>query len=442
MPDNLLVIDPPNEKQQQFFRAKSRFVAYGGARGGGKSWAVRKKAALLALKFPGIRILLLRRSFPELRENHILPLLKDLKGAAEFRDSEKAFNFQNGSRLKLGYCDAENDVLRYQGQEYDVIFMDEATQFSYMQFITLTACLRGANPFPKRFYLTCNPGGVGHFWVKRLFVDRDFAEDENPEDYEFIPATVYDNSALLKNDTGYVKMLKALPEKLKKAWLFGDWNVFSGQFFTEFSPKVHLCEPFFIPKTWRRYFAMDYGLDMFAGYFFALSPEGTVFVYRELYYPNLIISEMLAKIKEFDDEIYDYFAPTDLFNRRQETGESVASLAAREGIYFKKAPNNRIVGWITVKEFLKEREDGSVGLKIFSTCKNLIRCLPLACHSDKTPGDIADTPHEITHSLDALRYFLAASPEAAPKETPPKKINFRCEREELKGEEGEKKYVI
>lgn len=168
----------PNPKQREFFLARSRFVAYGGARGGGKSWAVRKKAVLLAARHAGIRILLLRRSFPELRENHILPLMEELQDIALYRETQKAFLFPNGSRLRFGYCDAESDVLQYQGQEYDVIFLDEATQFTEYQFHTLTACLRGANRHPKRMYLTCNPGGVGHEWVKRLFVDRDYRGGE------------------------------------------------------------------------------------------------------------------------------------------------------------------------------------------------------------------------------------------------------------------------
>lgn len=227
----LVDMQPPNPKQAEFFQARSRFVAYGGARGGGKSWAVRQKAMLMALRYPGIRILLLRRSFPELRENHILPLLAQLRGVAEYKETEKAFTFPGGSRLRFGYCDREADVMQYQGQEYDVIFLDEATQFTEFQFQTLTACLRGANPFPKRFYLTCNPGGVGHHWVKRLFVDRDYKEGECSEDYTFIQARVYDNQNLMEHDPGYVQMLKNLPEDLRRAWLDGEWNIFAGQYY-------------------------------------------------------------------------------------------------------------------------------------------------------------------------------------------------------------------
>ena len=152
------VLPEPNEKQRRFFLARTRFVGYGGARGGGKSWAVRQKAKLMALGCAGIKILILRRTLPELKENHVLPLRADLSGIALWRETDRVFLFPNGSRIKFGYCDGERDVDQYQGQEFDVIFMDEATHFTEYQFSALTACIRGANSFPKRMYLTCNPG--------------------------------------------------------------------------------------------------------------------------------------------------------------------------------------------------------------------------------------------------------------------------------------------
>ena len=152
-----LILKQPSPRQREFLRADTRFVAYGGARGGGKSWAVRQKALLMALRYDGIRLLLLRRSYPELRENHILPLRHMAEPVADYKELEKTLVFHNGSRLKFGYCASEGDTLQYQGQEYDVIFLDEATQFTEYQFSTLTACLRGANPFPKRMYLPATP---------------------------------------------------------------------------------------------------------------------------------------------------------------------------------------------------------------------------------------------------------------------------------------------
>lgn len=427
-------IDPPNPKQAQFMKAKTRFVAYGGSRGGGKSWAVRKKAILLALRYPGIRMIILRRTFPELRENHILPLMIDLMGVATYKETDKSFTFPNGSRLRFGYCDNERDVLQYQGQEFDVIFLDEATQFSEFQFSTLTACLRGANAFPKRFYLTCNPGGVGHEWVKRLFVDRQYQGSENPEDYTFIPARVYDNKALIQQDTGYVSMLENLPEDLRKAWLEGDWNVFAGQYFKEFRTDIHVTDPFEIPSHWRRYVSMDYGLDMLACYWIAVDEQGKAWVYKELYESGLIISKAAEKILEYtgQEKIYEYLAPPDLWSRRQESGKSAADLFAEQGICLSKTSNDRVDGWLSVKEWLKPYEDEmgekTASLKIFSSCHNLIRTLPALQYDVKNPNDTAREPHELTHAPDAIRGFCVYWTAPAVGLKPKPIYNFASER--------------
>jgi len=401
----------PNEPQKEFLSAEERFIAYGGARGGGKSEAVRIKAVLLAFAYAGIKILFLRRTYPELRENHILPLKKLLGQAAAYKEVEKSFNFPNGSRIVFGYCDNEQDVLRYQGQEYDIAFIDEATQLTEFQFDTLKACIRGANDFPKRMYLTCNPGGVGHAWVKRLFVDRQYRKDEDPSDFKFIRASVYDNKALMEKDPGYVKMLESLPEDLRRAWLEGDWDVFAGQFFREFRRDKHVCEPFVIPQHWKRYFALDYGLDMFAGLWAAFDEEGRCYVYREAHSPEMKISDAAAKIRSHDsDEITAYFAPPDLWGRSADTGKSQAERYAEEGVFLSKVNANRIAGWLEVKEWLAGDRPR---LQIFSNCENLIRCLPLLQHDQHDPNDCAKEPHEITHITDALRYLIAGRPGAA-----------------------------
>ena len=133
-----------------------------------------------------------------------------LAGIATYKDTDKTITFPTGSTIRFGYLDSEADIDQYQGQEYDVIFIDEATHFTELQFRMLTACIRGVNDFPKRMYLSCNPGNVGHAWVKRLFIDREYLPGENPDDYRFIPARVSDNTALLASDSGYVEMLESL----------------------------------------------------------------------------------------------------------------------------------------------------------------------------------------------------------------------------------------
>ena len=396
-------IGTPSPKQEEFLLAKNRFIAYGGARGGGKSWAVRTKAKLLALRYPGIKLLIMRRTFPELRENHILPLVGELMGIATYKDSDKSFTFCNGSRLRFGYCDNDADVLQYQGQEFDVIFMDEATHFSEYQFSTLTACLRGANDFPKRMYLTCNPGGVGHHWVKRLFIDRKYQGAEKPDDYCFIQAKVTDNKVLMDNDPGYVEMLDNLPDDLRRAWRDGDWDLFVGQYFNEWRREIHTCEPFEIPKDWKRYFSMDYGLDMLAAYWIAVDWQGKAYVYREVFQPNLIISEAAAAIKAAENEqIYARFAPPDLWNRRQDTGRSVAEIFAQHGLSLSKASNDRVAGWLDMKEWLQpvldEEGNASSNLTIFRNCTNLIESIPALQFDQKNPSDCSTEPHQYTHA--------------------------------------------
>lgn len=414
-----LVLERPSERQQQFLKATAKYVAYGGARGGGKSWAVRFKAIVLCFKWAGIRILILRRSYPELEENHIRPLRTQLKGIARYNETKKSITFPNGSVIRFGYCERDRDCENYQGQEYDVIFIDEATHFTEFMFNAFKAINRGVNEFPRRIYLTCNPGGKGHAWVKRLFIDRDFKTGEIPNDYVFIPAKVYDNKVLMEKDPDYVHNLETLSEDLRRAWLDGDWDVFTGQYFTEFRRDKHVVEPFTIPEHWRKYIAFDYGLDMLACYWAAFDEHGKGYIYRELYKSDLIVTQAAAEIKRLsgNEKIYARLAPADLWGRNAETGASQAEIFAKNGVPLSKVKQrDRIAGWMSVKEWLHDAGDGPQ-IQIFSNCPNLIRCLPLLQHDEHEPNDCANDPHEITHAPDALRYLLAGRPAPAKKET-------------------------
>lgn len=329
-----------------------------------------------------------------------------LKGLARYSRQEKCFYFPNGSILELGYCASESDVLQYQGQEYDVIFIDEATQFTEFQFETLTACVRGANNFPKRMYLTCNPGGVGHEWVKRLFVSRKYRETENPDDYEFISATVFDNKVLLDNDPGYVNMLNNLSEGLRQAWRDGNWDMLAGQYFSEFDRNVHVIEPFSIPENWKRYRTIDYGLDCLACLWIAIDERGDYYVYREYAESDKVISQGAEEIRALTEEenIFYTVAPDDLWARSQETAKSKADIFRENGLSLLKGNRNREAGWLAIKELLTVK-NGESRLKIFSTCVDLIECLPALQRDAKKPTDCMTEPHDITHLPDALRYF-------------------------------------
>ena len=236
----------PSERQKEFYLDRHKHIAYGGARGGGKSHAVRQKAVGMGFRYLGIRIGIVRRTYPELLRNHIEPLKEILhagnpdkkKRAATYNQTDKIMRLKGGSTITFLYCDNERQLGRFQGLEFDVLFIEEATQFPEEWLKKMVACVRGVNEFPKRIYYTCNPGGQGHGYIKRLFIDKRYERGENPEEYSFIKALVTDNKALMEKDPHYIQQLEALPKKLREAWLNGSWDIFEGQFFEEFIAQV------------------------------------------------------------------------------------------------------------------------------------------------------------------------------------------------------------
>lgn len=399
----------PNERQKLFFASHARYTAYGGARGGGKSWALRRKLIGLCLRYPGIRCLLVRRSYAELKANHVRPLLDEYGTLLSYSEGNKLLTLPNGSSISLGYCAGTRDVLRYQGQEYDIIAIDEATQLSEYQFSIFKACLRGTSDAPRRMYLTCNPGGIGHAWVKRLFVERNFREDENPDDYRFISAQVYDNPVLLKADPDYVRQLESLPQKLRDAWLHGSWDVFEGQFFSEFNPDVHICSREKIPDELQYFVAFDYGFDMLAALLMGYDSMGNLFVVKEFCQPNLTLSEaarQVALLCRGRDVRYAVASP-DLWNRRQDSGKSgfevMQPVAGMPPMC--AADNRRVPGWRVLREYLTPA-NGAPALRISSVCDELIRSMPALLCDAMRPEDASDEPHAVTHAPEALRYAV------------------------------------
>lgn len=399
----------PTPRQKDFFSSEAKYTAYGGARGGGKSWALRRKLIAMCLRYKGIRCLLIRRSLGELKANHVLPFLKEYGDILTYSATDMSLSVLGGSRIDLGYCDCDRDVLRYQGLEYDVIAIDEATQMSEYIFSIFKACLRGANDYPKRMYLTCNPGGVGHSWVKRLFIDRKFRIGEFAEDYRFIPALVYDNTALLSKDPDYVKNLESLPPRLRDAWLYGRWDVFEGQFFSEFDTSVHVCLPSSLPKDLKYFAAMDYGFDMLAVLILGIDKNGKIYVVDELCKSGLTLGEAAAHVASLCHcrRIEFVSSSPDLWNRRQDSGKSgFEIMQICDGMPpMIPADNRRIPGWRMVKEYLALR-DGSPRLVISSDCKELIRCIPALLHDKDRPEDASSEPHDVTHAPEALRYGI------------------------------------
>ena len=416
-----------NAKQVQFLKSTALYCGYGGARGGGKSHAVRIDAVRGALKYPGIKILIVRRRYTDLQGNYVEPLNKILPSTiAEYNSQLHQYYFINGSTIKLGHFQSYGQAAdEYQGQEFDWIFMDEATQFTEQEFRLLGGCLRGVNNIPKKFRLTMNPGGVGHRWVKRLFIDRQFKtdcanpeENENPDDYEFIQALVTDNTALMKSNGGkqYLAMLSSLPENIRNAHRYGDWDALGGNYFPEFQTATHVCEPFVIPPSWARYRAFDYGLDALAVLWFAIAPNGRVYMYRELKKSGLIVSDAAQEILSntgVNEKIVTTYAPDDIWSRQKDTGKTMAEVFLSNGVAIVKASRSRVQGWLQVKEFLAPMEDGKPKLMVFNTCQNFIDDIQSIQASDKDPNDCATEPHDITHLPDACRYFCISRTMAA-----------------------------
>lgn len=412
------------KKQEEFIESDAFETLFGGAAGGGKSYGQLVDALLYATKFRKSKQIIFRRTFPDL-ERSIIRTSLDLypKEVGSYNNSKHVWTFKNGSIIDFGYIDADKDVYQYQSAEYDVIRFDELTQFDEFMYTYMISRCRGANKYPKRIKSSTNPGGIGHSWVKKRFIDIGAAGEKidvvmngSISTRLFIPSKVEDNRFLMKYDPDYVKRLDLLPEKERRALKDGDWDIFDGQYFTDFDRRVHVIEPFEIPDNWDRYRTVDYGLDMLACYWIAVSPDGHEYVYKELYEPNLIISKAAKRIREVNgnDHIKWTYAPLDLWNRRNDTGMSAYEVFRNNGVVFRRSSNKRVQGWYCVAEHLKvyDSYDEQTGkpkrdarLKIFNTCKNLIRTLPAIQHDEKNPNDCANEPHELTHAPDAIRGF-------------------------------------
>ncbi len=397
-------------KQQKFITAQADEVLFGGAAGGGKSYGQVVDALLYALKYPGSKQIIFRKTYKELEQSIIRTVLALYpRKIFKYNSSKHSGTFINGSILDFGYCDAITDINKYQSAEFDVIRFDELTHFVEDVYIYLISRLRGANNFPKSVKSSTNPGSVGHTWVKARFID--IGAPDTVHTFEtgtriFIPSKVQDNHFLMESDPNYVKRLENLSEKDKKALLYGDWDIFDGQYFAEFKREIHTCRPFEIPSDWRRYRAIDYGLDCLACIWVAVNSLGECYVYREYAESNKIISDGSKDIVNLTDEAVKLtYAPPDLWGRSQESGKSRADLFHSAGLSLIKSTNDRVAGWMCIKEMLKPNANGDVKLHIFDTCTELIKCITSIQYDDKNSNDCATQPHDITHLPDALRYF-------------------------------------
>ena len=414
------VIFAPNEgPQTEFLAAAETDVLYGGAAGGGKSYAMLVDPLRYAHR-SAHRALIIRRSMPELRE--LIDKSRELYPKAfpgcKYREVEKLWNFPSGAKVEFGFLERDADVYRYQGQAYSWIGFDEITHLpTEFAWNYLASRLRTTDseitPYMR---CTANPGGVGAHWVKKRYIepsdpDKSFLGHDGLT-RKFIPARLEDNP-FLATDGRYEQMLKALPPTQRKQLLEGNWDVNEGAAFTEFNIEEHVIPPFQIPMHWERVKGIDYGYaSESACIWAAIDPsDSTLIIYRELYRKGLTGHELGAIITEM--EISDPFSvqgvlDTAAWSRTGTTGPTVGESLVRQGHKLRRADKNRIQGKIQIHEYLRLQPSGRPRLQIFSSCPSLIRELQGIPLDKSNPEDV-DT-HAPDHAYDALRYLIMSRP--------------------------------
>ena len=417
--DRKVLFHPNEGPQTEFLAAGEKDVLYGGAAGGGKSFAMIVDPLRYCHK-KAHRALILRRSMPELREmiDKSRELYPQAFPGAKFREVEKLWNFPSGAKVEFGFLERDADVYRYQGQAYSWIGFDEITHLpTEFSWNYLASRLRTTDP-EIQTYLRCtaNPGGVGATWVKRRYIEPSESNTSftgtDGLTRKFIPAKLADNP-YLANDGVYEQMLKSLPPIQRRQLLEGNWEVAEGAAFVEFDPNVHVITPFEIPISWERVKGIDYGYASESCCLWGTIDmnDGTLIIYRELYKKGLTGEELGAIIG--DMELVDPFSvpgvlDTAAWAKTGTTGPTVGEALVRAGHKLRRADKNRIQGKIQIHEFLKVKENGRPKLQIFNTCPNLIRELQSIPLSKTNPEDV-DT-HASDHAYDALRYMIMSRP--------------------------------
>jgi len=405
--------------QEDFLAASETDVLYGGAAGGGKSYAMLVDPLRYAHR-AAHRGLIIRRSMPELRE--LIDKSRELYPKAfpgcKYKEVEKLWNFPSGAKIEFGFLERDADVYRYQGQAYSWIGFDEITHLpTEFSWNYLASRLRTTDS-EITCYMRCtaNPGGVGATWVKKRYIDpsppHESFEGSDGLSRKFIPARLQDNPFLAR-DGNYEKMLKALPPTQRQQLLEGNWDVAEGAAFTEFLPHLHVITPFEIPVHWERIKGIDYGYASESACIWGtVDPsDGTLIIYRELYRKGLLGTELAEMIT--DMEMQDPFSvqgvlDTACWSRTGTTGPTIGETLVRAGHKLRRADKNRIQGKIQIHEYLKVMQSGRPRIQIFNTCPNLIRELQSIPLDKRNPEDV-DT-HAPDHAYDALRYLIMSRP--------------------------------
>jgi len=417
--NNNVIFQPNDGPQTDFLAAPEIDVLYGGAAGGGKSYAMLVDPLRYAHR-AAHRALILRRSMPELRE--LIDKSRELYPQAfhgcKFREVEKLWNFPSGAKVEFGFLERDADVYRYQGKAYSWIGFDEITHLpTEFAWNYLASRLRTTDSeITPYLRCTANPGGVGAHWVKKRYISpappNESFDGNDGLSRKFIPARLDDNP-YLSEDGRYEQMLKALPDVQRRQLLEGNWEITEGAAFTEFDPNIHVVIPFEIPIGWERIKGIDYGYaSESACVWGAVDPtDGTLIIYRELYQKNLTgvdLAQVITNMEVYDPYSVQGVLDTAAWARTGTTGPTVGETLQRAGHKLRRADKNRIQGKIQIHEYLRVQQSRRPRLQIFNTCPNLIRELTGIPLDKSNPEDV-DT-HAPDHAYDALRYLIMSRP--------------------------------
>lgn len=405
-------------------------VLYGGAAGGGKTDALMREAAR-QIDNPKYRAILFRRTFPEVESSFIDKAYQWYEPAGlKPKDRGKVWYKEGGGQIRFAHLQYERDVHKHQSAEYTVIGFDELTSFTEFQYKYMMSRLRTPDITLQKYIMSAtNPGNVGHGWVKRKFIEpapeNTFFDDAHGMRHIFIPAQVYDNPVLMQKDPDYVKRLESLAENDRKALLEGNWDVFEGQYFIEWSRPIHVLKPFKLDARYKRFICFDYGYYApSAVYWGAIDFWGRVIFYREIYETKLTYENLGRKIAELtgDEKIEWIVIPRDLYKASEETGVKGVDIF-KKGLYsivdnrralqrarLLPANTQRVEGWTIYRDFLKPTvaPDGgkTAGVVFFNVCTNAIRTIPELIHDEKNVEDVNSDGED--HAGDGTRYGLVS----------------------------------
>lgn len=443
------VIWRPQPRQAEFMRRLEDEALYGGAAGGGKSDCALAEA-LRQVHIPHYRALILRKTYPQLSEliDRSFAIYTAAYPTAQFNDSKHFWRFPSGAKIYFGSLAHTDDRYNYQGKRYDFIDFDELTQFTFDEYSYLFSRNRPSGE-GTRCYMRAqaNPGGIGHGWVKERFVTPappmttiwesvrirfpNGREEERKKSRIFVPSTVFDNQILLNNDPDYLTRLASLPDAERAALLYGDWDGFSGQVFTEWKNDpdrylervlTHVISPFRIPSDWKIFRSFDWGYSRpFSVGWYAEDRDGTLYRIRELYgctkTPNegvrweaSRVASEIRRIEREDENLRSRLirGVADPAIYQKNGGESIGDIMEKQCVYWDRADNSRIAGKQQVHNRLAFDDGGRPRLYVFSTCRQFIRTFPCLTYSSSDVEDVDTTGED--HIYDELRYMCMERP--------------------------------